>query len=363
MGELDLIYAKLDGACCPEDIFGAGSDPSILFRQLAKACHPDHHPSQHTLADKTFAKLSEMKRVADERVKNGSWGKKIPLPHCIPMEVGSYKVSRKPVIGDVCDLYFVEGKELVIKAARSNDDNDLLRAEANALKILKGIDGPVCKGVSELKENFQIEGTWKREANVLTSFPGFVTALDVHQKMVIDTRTAVWMFKRLLTLLTWVHHFNLIHGAILPPHVMFYPDNDDNSPFSLPGKDRFKDPRKHSIRLIDWCYSVNFKDRTRLSSWVPAWKDYYAPELLKKDFIGPASDIYMAATVIGYLINSDHSTSNALNLPSALKTVLFKCTEPNPKNRYQKAGDVLEDWTKAATKEFGSPKWIDFNLP
>jgi hypothetical protein len=354
VGELELINAKLDAACCPEDVFGIG-DPTAIFRQLAKACHPDRHPSQKDLASDVFAHLSVLKTVADDRIKDGRWGKNIPLPHCIPMEVGSYKVKRKPIIGDVCDLYFVEGKELVVKVARSSDDNDLLRAEDTALRTLnKGIDGPVRKGVPELKENFQIEGTWKREANVLTSFPGFVSALDVHQKMVIDARTAVWMFKRLLVLLGWVHHLNLVHGAILPPHVLFYPDNDEGSPFALPGKDRLNDPRKHSLRLIDWCYCVNYKDRTRLSSWVPAWKDQYAPELISKSFIGPASDIYMAASLIFYLCGP---------LPKSLQAILTRCLDPNHKKRYQNTGDVFEDWKKAATSEFGSPKWINFNLP
>lgn len=54
MQELDLIYAKLEGACCPEDVFGAGSDPSTVFRQLAKSCHPDRNPSQLDLAQKAF---------------------------------------------------------------------------------------------------------------------------------------------------------------------------------------------------------------------------------------------------------------------------------------------------------------------
>ena len=355
MGELDLIYAKLDGACCPEEVFGVGSDPGVVFKQLAKACHPDLHPSDSGLAQKVFAKLTVLKREADIRLKDGQWGKRLPLAHCIPLEIGKYKVKPTPIIGDVCDLY--EADKVIIKVARNHDDNDLLRAESIALKVLnKGIDGPVRQGVPELVETFQVDGTWKREANVISSFPGFVSALDVHQKMIVDTRTAVWMFKRILVLIGWVHHLGLVHGAILPPHVMFYPDNDEGSPLALPGKDRFKDPRKHTIRLIDWCYSVNFKDRTRLSSWVPAWKDYYAPELLDKSYIGPESDIYMAAQLMLYLMQT------TLFMPE-LQKVILKCLDKDPKKRYQKAGDVFEDWKKAATSAFGSPKWIDFNLP
>ena len=345
MSELQLIYDKLDGACCPEDVFGSGDDPAVVFKKLARVCHPDFNPTE-PVAKKAFQKLNELKLEADARVKRGIWGKRIPLPHCIPLEIGKYKAKHHPRIGDIADLYTVDGGKSLIKVARSHDDNDLLRAEAAALHALAKIDGPVSQGVPELLDNFWVEGTWKREANVLTRFSGFVTAQEVHAKIDrVDHRTSVWMFKRVLSLLTWVHHFKLIHGAILPPHVMFYPDNDGN---------KLIDPRKHSIRLIDFCYSVDYTQRTRLSSWVPAWQDHYAPELLSKKAIGPQADIYMAAKLIVYLCGS--------KFPVALGKVLLRCLESDPEKRYQKAGEVLKEWKEAAAAEFGKPKWHEFNV-
>lgn len=345
MSELEMIFDKLDNACCPEDVFGSGDDPSVVFKKLARACHPDRN--SEPIAKKTFQKLNELKQEADERIKRGMWGKRVPFPHCVSLEIGKYKAKHHPRIGDIADLYTVEGGKALIKVARNHDDNDLLRAEVEALRRLAKIDGPVREGVPELLDNFWVEGTWKREANVITRFPGFVTAQEVNAKIdTLNKRTGVWMFKRILSVLTWVHHFKLIHGAILPPHVMFYPDNDGQAG---------RDPRKHSVRLIDWCYSVDFTQRTRLSSWIPSWQDHYAPELLEKKFIGPPSDIYMAAKLIVYLCGT--------LWPAELGKVLLKCLESDPKKRYQKAGEVLEDWKKAAHTEFGSPKWVPFNLP
>ena len=349
MSEIELIFEKLDGACCPEDVFGSGDDPAVVFKKLARVCHPDVNPLE-PIAKQAFQKLNELKSEADARIKRGIWGKRVPLPHCVPLEIGKYKAKHHPRIGDIADLYTVEGGKSLIKVARSHDDNDLLRAEATALRLMAKIDGPVREGVPELVDNFWVEGTWKREANVITRFPGFVTAQEVNAKFGEDTvnkRTGVWMFKRILSLLTWAHHFKIIHGAILPPHVLFYPDNDGNTVT--------KDPRKHSIRLIDWCYSVDYTQRTRLSSWVPAWQNHYAPELLSKKSIGPPADIYMAAKLMVYLCGN-------LWMPS-LGNVLKKCLESDPAKRYQKAGDALNDWKEAAQKEYGAPKWVEFNLP
>ena len=344
MTEIQIIYDHLNGACCPEDVFGAGDDPVAAYLRLARAVHPDTH--SEPIAKEAFQKLNELKQIADDRVKDGEYGKKLPLPHCIPLEIGSYKVKRTPVIGDIADLYYVEGSSQLVKVARSSDDNDLMRAEATALKVMDSITGPVRDGVPILAETFQVDGRRKRDANVISDFPGFVSAKVVRDKMQIDPRTAVWMFKRILSLLTWVHHFKLIHGAILPPHVLFYPDNDGNHQI---------DPRKHSVRLVDWCYSVDFTKRTRLSSWVPAWKDMYAPELLSKSYIGPESDIYMAAKTIQYLVGSA--------LPKQLAEVLDKCLESDPQKRFKSAADAFNGWVRAAKAEYGSPTWVDFNIP
>lgn len=343
MTELQLIYDHLDKACCPEDVFGSGDNPLAVYRKLVQTCHPDLH--EDALATAAFQKLNALKDEAKKRIDAGDYGKRIPLLHCTPLEIGKYKVNRKPIIGDIADVYRVEGIARVVKVARNHDDNDLMRAEASALKRFDDIKGPVRDGVPILTESFRLDGVRKREVNVLADFPGFVTAQEVHSKMAVDARTAVWMFKRILSLLTWVHHFGLIHGAILPSHVLFYPDNDGN---------KGVDPRKHSVRLIDWCYSVDFKNRTRLSSWVPAWKDHYAPELIAKTSIGPSSDIFMAAKLMVYLDQKQDLAGPLFD------DVLKKCLQKDPAKRYQDAGEVLKVWTEAATKVFGYPKWHEF---
>ncbi len=348
MSEVQLIHDVLKKACCPEDVFGVGTDPLAVYKKLVRSCHPDLHSEEN--AKEALQILNALRQEAETRIAAGDYGKKLPLPHCVPLELGKYKVQRKPTVGDVADLYIVEKYPLIVKVARSHDDNDLLRAEASALKLLAGITGPVKDGVPAI-ETFQVDGRRKREANVLTYFPGFYTAEQVHAKMTVDAQTGVWMFKRILSLLTWVHHFKLVHGAILPPHVLFYPDNDEGSTLARPGKNRFNDPRTHSIRLIDWCYSVDFTKRTRLSSWVPAWKDHYPPEVIAKTSIGPTTDLYMAAMLINYLSGT---------LPPALEKVLVKCLKPNPAERYQKASEVFEDWKYAAKVAFGEPQWHDF---
>lgn len=350
MSELGIIATVLKTARCPEDVFGRGALPSEVrstFHQILKTVHPDKHNGS-PLATKTTEMLTRMKTVADERIKNGTWGQQLPLPEFETVELGGRMVVKTSVSGDICDVYL--GTE-VVKVARNADDNDLLRAERFALDIVASrITTPVAAGVPKLVDSFRVG---RREANVIERVaPGFVSAKEIRERVPggVDARALVWMFKRLLVILEWTHHCGLVHGAILPPHVMFRVD-DASAKLDQSG---------HTARLIDWCYSVEFAKRTRLSSWVPAWKDFYAPELLSKESVSPASDLYMAAALIVYLAGG---SSAALSLPEPLKTVLLLCTEPQDRRTYQKAGEVFEDWNKAAKKVFGAPKWNDFILP
>jgi hypothetical protein len=315
---------------------------------MVRVVHPDFNDNS-ALAHKTMGALNRMKTLADERVADGTWGRKLPLPEYELIKVGRYDVQRRPLVGDVCDVFF--GADAVVKAARSADDNDLMRAERSALKLLRTkILSNVKRGIPELLDGFQVG---KREVNVLQAVgDGFVTAEAVHERLpAVEPRTLVWMFKRLLVLLEWAHHYGLVHGAVLPAHVMFYPDNDGATGM---------DERKHSVRLVDWCYSVEYAKRTRLSSWVPSWKEHYPPELLLKQSVQPASDIYMAAALVAYLAGG---RSAVLNMPGPLKSVLLRCTEPDLSRRYQKVNDVFTEWVTAARTVYGEPKWFEFNLP
>lgn len=346
MTELALIAVKLEAVQCPEDVFGANIDGvKNTFRHILRVVHPDFNGGA-ALAHAVTERLNQLKKVADERVQAGTYGKKLPLLEYETIEIEQYSVRRKPSVGDVADIY--TSANHVLKIARSVDDNDLIRAERKTLTVLnKTVTMPVRAGFPTLVRDFQLG---KREVNVLEKLPkGFVSVESVRRHTALDLRALIWIFKRILSMLGWVHHCGFVHGGVLPQHVWVYPDND--------GTKTNPHPYKHTVRLLGWCSSVEYAQRTRLSTWVPAWKAHYPPELLLKRALVPASDIYMAAALIGYLYGQP------LNLPDPLKTVLLRCTEPDLARRYKSVDQVFQVWVQAAEKVYGPPKWVDFNIP
>lgn len=372
--ELEVIAGFIERARCPEDAFGNvhGSLTAVqaqltkAYKQLAKTVHPDLYTNGGSdTAEKAFKKLNELRDIAIERLMKGTYGLRLPLPGMEPVVLaGKYIREVSLCSGDIADLHVgsIESSSqranILIKIARKHEDNDLLLVEQDVLKRLhnKLQDHLWKQCVPEVKDSFLLnEGSYhKRRVNILDNFTGFYDAVNIRKLVgAVDTRSIVWMWKRLLLLLDWTHHTGFIHGAVLPPHVMYFPDNYTAV--------LTKDNRKHSVRLVDWCYAVEYKKRTRLTAWLPEYKDFYAPEVLAKQPLSPATDIYMGAKTMLYLLGSTDVKNNQMpnHIPTMMKTHFLGCLT----GRMNDAAACFDHIQSVALTLFGRPKYHDFNLP
>lgn len=353
---------------CPEDIFGTDKDArhqKIMFHMLAREIHPDLQKSDNDkkIASEAIIQLVYFYALARERMNDGTYGKRITAAQRLPIIIGGKYVREKSfVVGDIADLHFgsresgAAKSNLILKVARVPKDNDLLLREAEALKIFKNStrlqEAPVASAFPQLIDSFEFnEGGAIRRVNVMNNMLGFLSGMEVRQRFFatkgVDGRTIAWMWKRILVVLDWTHHLGLLHGAVLPPHVLFYPDNDGTK---LPN-----DPRKHSLRLVDWCYSINPKERTKLKAFLPAFQHLYAPEIIAKEKLSPATDLYMAAQTMLYLSDGD--------LPEPLRRNITACLVADPRKRPQDAGDHFVKALHAVNASYGARRWHEFTVP
>lgn len=365
--ELKSQAKRIEDAMCPEDIFGMLADEKyvkLMYHNLAREVHPDLQQSVEgkELAETTFVQLVYLYTHATERLKDGTYGKKITVPNRVPVIIGGRYVSEKPLTaGDIADLHLgclessAAHHTLILKVARLPEDNSLMEREAKALKVFadkESFQNAVVKdAVPKLYSSFLLGDGVPRRVNVLGNCRGFINGKEVRERFTrtkgVDGRTIAWMWKRVLVALDWTHHLGLLHGAVLPPHLLFYPDND--------GTTNPRDPRKHSIRLVDWCYSINPTERTKLKAYVPEFKDLYAPEILKKELLTTATDIYMAAQTMLYLSNGD--------LPKPLRDTIETCLHQDYKRRPHDAGAHFHQVHDAVSKTYGPRKWHEFVVP
>lgn len=78
-----------------------------------------------------------------------------------------------------------------------------------------------------------------RQANVIELLDGFFSLAEVRAvyRDGLDPRDVAWMWRRLLVALGYAHRAGVIHGAVVPDHVLIHPGD-------------------HGLALVDWCCSV-----------------------------------------------------------------------------------------------------------
>ncbi len=168
------------------------------------------------------------------------------------------------------------GELVVIKVLKARSDADLFRSEWETLRTLSG---STLQGadhyVTRLPRPVAYGPVGDRLAAAYRHTSGFVHDLDevarVHRDGV-PAPVSVWLLKRLLELLGWVHRAGYAHGAVLPPHVLVH-------------------PRDHGAVLVGWTCAVPLGQQVPGRS--KAWGRYY----LGREGT-PANDIAMACRTV-----------------------------------------------------------------
>lgn len=371
--ELQEVEKLVKEAVYFKDVFG--EDPSRMrsrFLSLMMQCHPDRNTGNEQMAADIMGEVTQWYGVAEAAVKQ----KKLNigrdyLPGKEPVVLdGKYRQVELLAVGDVADVHLghtprFHDRSILIKAARYPKDNDMLVAEQRSLKLVRTKmetrSSEWLATVPQIFDSILIGGSLQRRVNIVEYFPGFLTVKEIKERgTVIDGRTLTWMWKRILVLLDWVYRSGVIHGAILPPHVMFFPDNmypGDGGAYVL----RRRDERQHAIRLIDWCYSIEHDARTKLKSWVPEYEGLYAPEIIKKEPLGPTTDMYMAAKTLLWMV--DYKNPKSPLIPKSIMDSLLVCARSDPSQRPKNASEHFEAFLKIQEQVYGKPQWHDFIVP
>ncbi|WP_328341413.1 serine/threonine protein kinase [Micromonospora sp. NBC_00421] len=155
---------------------------------------------------------------------------------------GGYRLGALAHAGDLADLYDV-GADRLLKLPRDPADNDLLAREAHALRQIEERGDPrhlpyVPRLVDTFRHRDAASGA-ERRITVLAAVPG-LHDLDAVRRAYpdgLDARDAAWIWRRLLVALGLAHRAGVVHGAVLPRHVLI-------------------EPEAHGVVLVDWCFSA-----------------------------------------------------------------------------------------------------------
>ncbi|MBU2666446.1 molecular chaperone DnaJ [Actinoplanes bogorensis] len=281
--------------------FAALGEGEATYKAYAKIVHPDAvSEADNATATWAFAALSKL----------------------------YHERSRLVASGDIADLSAGDDGQL-IKVPREPGDNDLMEAEADALRTLREKGDPKYRPyVARLLDTYlhEDEARKRRRVNVIRRLDGFVPLSVVGKR---DPRDVAWIWRRLLVGLGWAHQAGVIHGAVLEDHVLIHPG-------------------EHGLALVDWCYSG-----ASVKAIVAARKDDYPPEVRNDKRATPATDIYMATALMVRLMDDP---------PAPLTRFAQGCLYDKPRMRPQDAWRLLHELDETLHSLYGPRKFRPFTV-
>jgi len=267
-----------------------------------------------------------------------------------------YRVLGLLARGESSDVFLAERahratERVVLKVLRADDDASLLQHEWATLVRLRASEArgtehfidllprPIAHGAVVRSDGSRVPG-------LALGFPhGFVHTVEhvreAHPEG-LDPRHAVWIWRRLLELLGFLHASGVAHGAVLPRHVLIH-------------------ARDHGARLVG--YSCADSAGAHLPGMVRADSAYY-PEWARRDRrLCGSLDLAMSARVVLRALGQDAGVTRCPSrVPSPLGALLTNTAELVA-DASLSAPELLEQVTEAAREAFGAPRYVPLSMP
>jgi hypothetical protein len=211
--------------------------------------------------------------------------------------------------GEISDVYLARrarwpSELVVLKVVRDAEDSPLLEQEWRALERLRSVaaeenvdlgfrvPAPVVKGVPENSAPGGLACTYRWAGGFVHTFEAI---RDVYPQGV-DPAAAIWVWRRILEVIGVMRKAGLVHGAILPNHLLV--ENGE-----------------HGVRLVGFSNADSPDAPLRVVS--SDFADFYPASLLDSQKLTAAADVVMGARCVSYLLGARPGITDRVPEPLA----------------------------------------------
>jgi len=270
----------------------------------------------------------------------------------IAVEGVRFRLCERIATGHSADVWRAEratrlSERVIVKVLRDSADEPMLRNERAVLRELaqskaKGTEffAPFLPQAAGFGVATGANGG-NRLAAVFREPAGFShTLLGVQRAYPqgIDPRHLVWVWRRALELLGWLHLSGFVHGAVLPEHLLI-------------------NARDHAVRLVG--YSCSARSGAQLAAVSSTDQALYPESLLHSGKLFARIDLIMLARTLLLVWGG-----NALRAEAGLPAELGRLLEREASGASKVDAWPLGDEVSAVAKHcFGPPKFVALRLP
>ena len=283
-----------------------------------------------------------------------------------------YDVERQLAEGEICDIFLARAANLVrkerweddlvvLKVAADKDQNVYVEHEAATIRHLH--DGVKASGIPD---GMLWKLSWLLDSytddtgvsvNVMKYATGYYTLEEIRYMYPegVPPDHVAWMFNRMLEAITVAHEVGVVHGAVLPCHMLIRSGDES-------------DPLRHSGILIDWCYAVHQGQHgvwPHLTSMSEQYEAFYPPEVHRREPATPATDIFMAASCAIYLLGGEVTTGWVPESTPWQMGRIFReyCRHNNPGARPRDAWVLRREFMAMLRQVYGPRTFVHLPIP
>jgi serine/threonine protein kinase len=236
--------------------------------------------------------------------------------------------------GEVSEVYLAHriGPMPFLTVIKLSSATHAAAAHAREAKILRELTALACSDsdahfallLPEVVTVGMVEGDTSRHALVLKAPNGYwgsLAALHEHFPQGLDPRHAVWIWRRLLAMLAFLHSRGWAHGDVRPEHALVHPSD-------------------HGVRLIGWTAAQKTTDA-----------------------MAQATDLMRSARIIHILLSGTAEQSTMIyHIPIELASLVNQAANDTAFCQQQGALGLDSALRNAARAAFGPPAYVPLHL-
>ncbi len=360
MTEFEQIERSILAASRPEEVFGVLKGPAAsrllegtkVYRRLARIVHPDRAAGRSA----AFTRLTAFWETAKDRIRRGIYGETTLFEVTIPAR--KVKGAVVPEVVYHADRLMVAGlagwyeghdqtRRVWLEIADTPADNEFSVVAAKAVELMAKEDPATVErgAIPKRIESVLVGG---RRVNIYAApFPDQrvypLSEIMAAYPDELDPRDAVWMWKRCLGTIGFVHAQGFIHGGLVPSSILV-------------------DIQSHGATLIDWGSAAWKGELVKVLR--PRYRALYPTEVTERTGASRSTDLYMLAMTVLVALGGDPIT-HALpkRVPDAMARLLRGCLLSAPSHRLDDAHDLHLEIDRKVLPLFGPRVFRPFHMP